>query len=72
MKITKRQLLGLIREVLEYDAFPVDPYVGAVNHIVKMGKIHDHQYHHLIIDLHGLDHDILMNTLRGKLDEKNF
>jgi hypothetical protein len=65
MKITKCQLLGLIREALSQDAFPADPYLSAAMHIYKVGKFYDHEYHHLIIDLHGLDHDILMETLRG-------
>ena len=63
MKITKRQLLGLIREALSQDAFPQDPYLSAVMHIHKVGKLNDHEYHHLIIDMYNLDHDVLMNML---------
>jgi len=42
MKITKRQLLGLIQEALSQDAFPADPYLSAAMHIYKVGKFDDH------------------------------
>jgi hypothetical protein len=62
-KLTKRQLLGLIRESITNNGTYLNPYIRAVMHIRMAGKLDDHEYHHLIIDMYNLEHDVLMNML---------